>query len=43
LSAESIDVPAACPPCLSCAISQGQSRYRADNHGHFHLNVELVA
>jgi hypothetical protein len=43
LSAESMTPPSACPPCHSCAISQGQSRYRAGNHGHFHLTVELVA
>jgi hypothetical protein len=43
LTAESIDVPSACLPCHSCAISQGQSRYRADNHGHCHVADDFVA
>jgi hypothetical protein len=31
-----------CPPCHSRAISEGQSRYRAGNHGHCHPTAELA-
>jgi hypothetical protein len=36
------DVLVACPPCHSRATSEGQSRYRTDNHGHYHLTTELA-
>jgi len=36
------NVPLACPPCHPHAISEGQSRYRADNHGHCHPTAELA-
>jgi hypothetical protein len=28
--------------CHSRAISEGQSRYRADNHGHYYPKAELA-
>jgi len=37
------NVPLACPPCHSRAISEGQSRYRADNHGHSLGTHDLAA